>query len=257
MRTSEPPVGGLGAVQAYRVHVTGLDLPLLGQPRGDLAVVHQNVLPFCCAWTVSQCCRALILGSLLYVLLGVLSLLTTPFPACVTLASLVTDQPCQCSCAVAFEETPDRLFYHPGAPGHLRHADSLALEPLATQYSTVRGSLGSYRYLCGVCPVTDSGSAYGDCSARAEAQLRQQAPRGRWITAPDALACSLPQCTRATAAYFREARDELYVFDRMPDACERRREVAQAPGVEEGCLTSRIAPDAAWGDGRWVASGGC
>jgi hypothetical protein len=250
---------GLGAVRAFRVNVTGLDLPLIGADAAEkeLQVVHQNVGRFCCAWFASQCCRGLILGGLLYVFLGLLSLMTTPFPACVTLAALVTDQPCECSCAVAFEGAPDVPFYHPGGPGHLEHADSLALTAHATQYSTVRGVLGSYRYLCGVCPVTSRGAAFGDCTARAEAQLGAQPPTGRWRNATQALACYLPECARATAAYFERAEDELYVFDRMPDACERRREVALAPGVDAACRTSRIAPDPDWGAGRWVPGGGC
>ena len=89
---------------------------------------------------------------------------------------------------------------------------------------------------------------------RAPGAVGQQAPRGRWINATDALACYLPQCTRATAAYF-QARDGS-CDNRVPRACERRREVARAPGVEEGCMTSRIARR---GLGRWPlgSSGGC
>ena len=141
-----------------------------------------------CAFVAIVLCRVCLVLALLYLALGLLSYLTSPWSVCVTFFG------CECSCAVAMDAHEWDAFYHPGAP-HV----SVAMR-------TVRPHTVDHNHLCGVCPNNRP-----ECVAKAVAQGAPVQSSYTFTNLSTSYTCYLPACASTVNAFY-DGKDE-----RRPD----------------------------------------
>lgn len=145
-------------------------------------------------------CRCLLLLFLIYTLLALASLLTSPFGYCSTLTGL-----CSCSCQVAMPDAEWNAFYHPGA------------NTPEVRQRTVRPATVDDENLCGVCEAN-----WPACRHAAEAQGFPTEPThtniSGWLT------CYMPVCVSGVRDYYGPELSKPSRQDPDKDACH----VAQA-----------------------------
>jgi hypothetical protein len=146
---------------------TDAELPLAGAKRAPPTVSNRprkQLMVYLC----TRLCHGCAFVFFAYLMLALLSLYATPFPACVTIFDS-----CDCSCQVVDGDNPDNpSVYHPAAPGRLSLGGAL-MDRHATAYRTLRPGGDGDASLCGACPITADGVPYERCRVLAEAQTLQ------------------------------------------------------------------------------------
>ena len=147
-------------------------------------------------------CRCCMLLVVVYTVLVLASLLTSPFGFCATITGR-----CTCSCEIAMPGNEWQAFYHPAA------------NTLEVKRRSVRPSTVDDTDLCGVCEAS-----WPACREAAEAQgyfphTPVHSNISTWLT------CYTPACVTSVRAYYGPTMSKTLRGDPDTDACEVARAI--------------------------------